>query len=179
MGKMLIMLSAKFYKSADSGTSQVLLNQRKQNRRENLKSLAFPQKVIRVINSYTSEAKEDQFRQSKVLFKYAPKDKRLDVQKALTPVREIVNSLVTSYTFPLRRIHQSVCKENLAIKTSLGNKRVVLRENLSNPLTGASSSSGSPLGGPSSSKRSKNNKRGLAKENQKLNISLESGILKA
>jgi len=124
-----------------------------------------------------------------VLFKYTPKDKRKDDQKALTPVREIVNSLVTSYTFPLRRIDQSVPKENLVIRTSLNNKRVVLRESLSNPLTGASSSSGSPPGGPSSSKRSTKNKRGLAKENQKLNISLDTfknlqishdgGILKA
>jgi len=94
-------------------------------------------------------------------------------------VREIVNSLVTSYAFPLRRIDQSVPKENPVIRTSLGDKRVVLRENLSNPLTGASTSSGSSPGGPSSSKRSKKNRRGLAKENQKLNISLESGVLKA
>jgi len=55
----------------------------------------------------------------------------------------------------------------------------MLRENLSNPLTGASSLSGSPPGGPSSSKRSKKNKRGLAKENRKLNTSLKSGVLKA
>ena len=114
-----------------------------------------------------------------MLFKYTPKDKRKDDQKALPPVREIVNSLVTSYAFSLRRIDQSVPKENLVIRTSLRNKRVVLRENLSNPLTGASSSSGSPPGGPSSSKRSNKNKGGLAKENQKLNISLESGVLKA
>ena len=90
-----------------------------------------------------------------------------------------MNSLVTSYTFPLRRIDQSIPKENLVIRTSLGNKRVVLRENLSKPLIGASSSSGSSPGGPSSSKWSKKNKRGLAKENQKLNISFKSGVLKA
>jgi len=114
-----------------------------------------------------------------VLLKYTPKDRRKDGQKALPPVREIVNSLVTSYAFSLRRIDQSVPKENLVIRTSLRNKRVLLRENPSNPLTGASSSSGSPLGGPSSSKRSKKNKRGLAKENQKINISLESGVLMA
>jgi len=113
------------------------------------------------------------------LFKYAPKDKRKDGQEVLTPVREIMNSLVTSYTFPLRRINQSVPKENLVISTSLGNNRVVLRENLSNPLTGASSLRSSPLEGPSSSKRSKLNKGGLAKDNQKLSISLESGALKA
>jgi len=51
------------------------------------------------------------------------------------------------------------------IRTSLGNTRVVLRENLENPLRGASSSSGSAPGGPSLSKRSKMSKRGFAKEN--------------
>jgi len=163
---------AKFYKSADSGTSQVLLNQRKSNQRENPKLLTLPQKVIRVVNNYASEAKEDQFPRSKVLFKYAPKDKRKDGQKVLTPVRKIVNSLITSYTFPLRRIDQSVPKENLVIRTSLGNKRVVFMENLSSPLTGASSSNGSPPGGVSQSRRGKkgNNKRGFDEANKQINI---------
>ena len=60
-----------------------------------------PQNVIEVVNSYTSEAKEYKSPRSKVLFKYTPKGKRKVSQKALTSVREIVNSLVTGYTIPL------------------------------------------------------------------------------
>jgi len=52
---------AKFYKSANFGTSQVLLNKQKSNQRENPKPLTLPQKVIRVVNSYASEVKKDQF----------------------------------------------------------------------------------------------------------------------
>jgi len=114
-------------------------------------ALTLPQKVIRVTNSYASEAKEYQSPRSKVLFKYTPKDKRKVGQKALTPVRKIMNSLVTSYTFPLRRIDQSMPKENLVIRTSLGNKRVVLRGSSLNPMIGASTSGTPPSGGPSSS----------------------------
>jgi len=67
----------------------------------------------------------------------------------------------------------------LVIKTLLGNKRVVLRKNPSNPPTEASFTSNTRLGGPSSSKRRKNNKRWLVKANKKLNISHEGGVLKA
>ena len=112
-----------------------------------------------------------------MLFKYTPEEKRKDIQKVLTPVREIVNSLVTSYTFPLRKIDQSVPKENLVIRTSLGNKRMVLMKNLSNPLTEASSSSGSPPGGLSQSRRRKkgDNRRGFDEANKQINISHEGG----
>ena len=82
-----------------------------------------------------------------MLFKYTPKEKRKVGQKALTPIREIVNSLVMSYTFPLRQIDQFMPKENLVIRTSLGNKRVVLRGNISNSPTEASSSSNLPTRG--------------------------------
>ena len=51
---------AKFYKSADSRTSQVLLAQEKDNQKEKPKALTLPQKVIQVVNSYVSEAKEEQ-----------------------------------------------------------------------------------------------------------------------
>lgn len=172
---------AKFYKSADSGTSQVLLAQEKDNQKEKLKALTLPQKVIRVVNSYASEAKEYQALRSKVLFKYTPKEKRRAGQKALTPVKEIVNSLVTSYTFPLRRIDQSMPKENLVIRTSLGNKRVVLRGNTSNFSIEASSSNRPPPGGLSQSRRRKkaNNKKGFDEANEQVNISHEGGALKA
>jgi len=116
-----------------------------------------------------------------VLFKYMPKEKRNDGQKALTPVRKIVNSLITSYTFSLGRIDQSVPTENLVIRTSLSNKRVVLRGNSSNSPIKASSLDGPPLRESSQSqKRSKkNNTRGLAKTNKQINISHEGGVLKA
>jgi len=39
-----------------------------------------------------------------LLFKYAPYEKRKVGKKGIDPVREIMNSLVTSYTFLLRRI---------------------------------------------------------------------------
>jgi len=68
-------------------------------------------------------------------------------------------------------------KENLIIRTSLGNKRVVLRGNSSNSLTEASSSSSPSLReSPQSQRRKKeNNKRGLAKANKQISISLEGG----
>jgi len=78
-------------------------------------------------------------------------------------VREIVNSVVTSYTFPIWRVDQLAPKENLIIRTLLGNKRVVLRENPLKPPTWASSWSGPPPGGSSSSKERKKNKTGLIK----------------
>jgi len=87
------------------------------------------------------------------LFKYTHKDKRKVGQNALTPVREIANSLTTSYTFPLQRVNQSMPKENLVIRTSLCNKRLVLRGSSSNPLIEASTSGAPPSGEPSPSQR--------------------------
>jgi len=71
--------------------------------------------------------------------------------------------------------------ENLVIRTSLGNKRVVLRGNSSNSLTEASSSRGPPPRASSQSqvRKKDNNKRGLAKANKQMNIFHEGGILKA
>ena len=115
---------AKFYRSAGFGVQQVPLNPDVENQKEKAKTPNLPQRIIRVVNSYVNEAKEPQPVRSKVLFKYTPKVKRKPNQKALIPVKEIVNTLVTSYTFPLRRIDP---KENLVIRTSLENKRVVLR----------------------------------------------------
>jgi len=115
-----------------------------------------------------------------VLFKYTPKDKRKADQKALTPVKEIVNTLVTSYTFPLRRIDQLMPKENLVMRTSLGNKRVVLRGSFSASSTDAPFSSSLPLGGSSSLKRrqKKGNKRRFAEIDKQIKISHEVGVLK-
>jgi len=72
-------------------------------------------------------------------------------------------------------------KEKLVIRTSLGNKRVVLRENTSNYPVEASSSNVPPPGGVSQSRRRKkgNNKRGFDEANKQINISHESGVLKA
>ena len=139
-----------------------------------------PQKVIQVVNSYASEAKEYQSPRSKVLFKYTPKDKRKVGQKALTTVREIVNSLVTSYTFPLRSIDQSMPIENLVIRTSLGNKRVVLKGSSSNPLTEASTSGTPPSGGPSSSqsRQGKGNKKRFVIIDEQVSISHQGEVLK-
>jgi len=138
------------------------------------------QRVIRVVNSCVNEAKEPQPTQSKVVFKYTPKDKRRDNQKALIPVKEIVNTLLTSYTFPLRGIDQSMPKENLVIRTSLGNKRVVLRGSSLTSSTDAPFSSTLPSGGSSSLKRrqKKGNKRRFAETNKQIKISHEGGILK-
>ena len=71
------------------------------NQKENAKNPNLPQRVIRVVNNYVNEAKEPQPTRSMLLFKYTPKDKRKANQKALIPVKQIVNTLVTSYTFPL------------------------------------------------------------------------------
>ena len=95
---------AKFYRSAGYGVHQVPLNPDGENQKENAKTPNLPQMVIRVVNSYVNEAKEPQPTRSKVLLKYKPKDKRKANQKALILVKEIVNTLVTSYTFPLQRI---------------------------------------------------------------------------
>ena len=71
-------------------------------------------------------------------------------------------------------------KEKLVIRTSLGNKRVVLRENTSNYPIEASSSR-PPPGGVSQSRRRKkgNTKRGFDEANKQINISHEGGVLKA
>jgi len=115
-----------------------------------------------------------------VLFKYTPKDKRKANQKALIPVKEIVNTLVTSYTFSLRRIDQAMPKENLVIRTSLSNKRVVLRGSSSTSSTDAPFSSTLPPGGSSSSERRQNkgNKRRFVETSKQIKISHESRVLK-
>jgi len=71
--------------------------------------------------------------------------------------------------------------KNLVIRTSLSNKRVDLRENPSNPLIEASSLSGLTLRGssPSQNRKKKNCKRRLVEANKQVNISHESGVLKA
>jgi len=120
----------------------VSLDQDGENQKENVKTPNFPQKIICVVNSYVNEAKEPQPTRSKVLFKYTLKDKR---KAALIPVKEIVNTLVTCFTFSLRRIDQSIPKENLVVRTSLGNKRVVLRGSSSTSSTDAPSSSALPI----------------------------------
>ena len=149
-------------------------------RKEMLRPSNMPQKIMRVINSYVNKAKEPQPTQSKVLFKYTPKDKRKANQKSLILVKEIVNTLVMSYTFPLRRIDQSMPKENLVIRTSLGNKRMVLKGSSSTFLTDAPSSSALPLIGSSSSKgrQKKGDRRRFVETNKQINISHEAGVLK-
>jgi len=89
-----------FYRSAGFGVHQVPLDLDGENRKGKSKSLDLPQKVIHVVNSYVNKVKERQSTQSNVLFKYTPEDKRKASQKALIPVKEIVNTLVISYTFP-------------------------------------------------------------------------------
>jgi len=69
----------------------------------------------------------------------------------------------------------------LVIRTSLGNKRVVLKGNSSNSPTQVSSSSGPPpIESSQSQRRTKdNNKKGLVEANKQINISHEGGVLKA
>ena len=135
---------------------------------------------MRVINSYAVEAKESQFMRSKVSLKYTPKDKRKVGQKALTPVRKIVNSLIASYTFPLRRIDQSIPKQNLIIRTSVSNKRVVLRGSSSKSPNRSVTSDAPPSGGPSSSQSrwGKGNKRRFIVTDEQVSISHEGRVLK-
>jgi len=159
----------------------VPLNPDGENQKGNAKTPNLSQRVIPVVNSYINEAKEPQPTQSKALFKeYRPKDKRKANQKALIPVKEIANTLVTSYTFPLSRIDQSMPKENLVIRTSLGNKRVVLRGSSSTSSTDALFSSTIPLGGSSSPKRrqKKGNKRRFAETNKQIKIAHDGGVSK-
>ena len=59
----------------------------------------------------------------KVLFKYTPKDKRQPGQKPLSATEKAMNSLMTSYTCPLRKIDQSVPKKKLVIHKHFGEKR--------------------------------------------------------
>jgi len=72
-------------------------------------------------------------------------------------------------------------KVDLVIRTSLGNKRVVLRGNSSNPPTEQSSLNSLPQRGSSLSHRKmkKNYKRRLTEVNKQLKISHEDGVLKA
>jgi len=69
-------------------------------------------------------------------------------------------------------------KENLVIRTSLGNKRVVLRGNPSNSPIEASSSNRPPPRGLSQSQKRKKAK-GFNEVNKQINISHEGGALKA
>jgi len=71
-------------------------------------------------------------------------------------------------------------KENLVIRTSLGNKRVVLRGSSSASSTDATFSNTLPLGGSSSPKRrqKKGNKRRFAETDKQIKISHEVGVLK-
>jgi len=85
-----------------------------------------------------------------VLFNYTSKDKRKAGQKVLKPIKEIVSPLVTSFTFPLQRIDKSMPKENLITRTSLSNKRMVLKGSSSNPLTKVSTLGAPPSRRPSS-----------------------------
>ena len=96
--------NAKFYKLASFGIYQVHLTLDGENQNEKARPPILPQKILRVVNSYVNQAAEPQSTRSKVLFKYTPKDQRKGGQKALMPVKEIVNSLIMSYTFPLQRI---------------------------------------------------------------------------
>jgi len=99
-------VDVKSYKSANFGVRQVPLDPNGENQKENAKTPNLPQKIIRVVNSYVNEVKEPQSMWSNVSFKYTPKDKRNANQNTLIPVKEIVNTLLTSYTFLLRRIDQ-------------------------------------------------------------------------
>jgi len=71
-------------------------------------------------------------------------------------------------------------KENLVIRTSLGNKRVVVRGSSSASWTDAAFSSTLPPRGSSSPKRRRNkgNKRRFLETHKKIKISHESGVLK-
>ena len=70
-------------------------------------------------------------------------------------------------------------KENVVIRTSLGNNRMMSREISLNALTKASTSSAPPLGGPSPSQKrwKKGNKRRFVETNKQINISHEGGVL--
>jgi len=71
-------------------------------------------------------------------------------------------------------------KENMIMRTSLSNKRAMLRGYSSNPPIEASSSSNPhPRGSLASQRRmKKENKRRLAEANKQLNVSHEDGVIK-
>ena len=72
----------------------------------------------------------------KVLFKYTQKEKRHVEQGHLTSVEDVMQSLVTDYTLPLRKIDQSVPRGTLIIHKVFGNKqkRTVLKEETLNSV---------------------------------------------
>ena len=72
----LIMPMLQFYKSTNFGISQVPSDPNGGNQKEKFKTLTFLHKVIWVVDSYASEAREHQAIKSKALFKYTPKDKK-------------------------------------------------------------------------------------------------------
>jgi len=71
-------------------------------------------------------------------------------------------------------------KENLVIRTSLGNKRVALRGSSSTSSTDALFSRTPPPGGSSSPKRrqKKGNRRRFVETDKQIKISHEGGVLK-
>jgi len=104
-------VDARFYRSAGFGVHQVPLNQDAENQKEKAKTPHLPQRVIRIVDSYVNEAKEPQPVRSKVLFKYTPKDKRKPNQKALIPVKEIVNTFAQVTLFPSEELTSQYLKK--------------------------------------------------------------------
>ncbi|KAL6125032.1 hypothetical protein ACLB2K_077540 [Fragaria x ananassa] len=54
-----------------------------------------------------------------MVFRYVKRDQREPGQKAITPIKDTMETLMTSYARPLRKIDQSIPKSGIVISTTL------------------------------------------------------------
>jgi len=105
---------AKFYKSADV---TILKDAIKTSKGEKM-------------NGTTKQVKSSSKPNQRMTFKYVPKSQRAPGQKALASVKNVVETLMTSFTFPLRKLDQTFPVGKMQISITFGecgssNKRVV------------------------------------------------------
>ncbi|KAM1185480.1 hypothetical protein ACFX2G_015087 [Malus domestica] len=78
--------------------------------------MAKPSRLVKITSSKTPKSK-------KVVLNRSLKDQREPDEKAMEQIQNAFETLVTSYTKPLRRINQSIPGSNLIVSTNLeGNK---------------------------------------------------------
>ena len=113
---------AKFYKPSDGPSvkeaPRPVLEAKKQEVPRPLKPRV---KVAPQTLSSNEKAPSPEVSKPKTVFRYVKKDQREPGQKAITPIKDIMETLMTSYARPLRKINQSIPKSGIVISTTLDN----------------------------------------------------------
>nr|XP_011465143.1 PREDICTED: uncharacterized protein LOC101299390 [Fragaria vesca subsp. vesca] len=115
---------AKFYKSPVVSASQPskARKSRKAEVVQHKTEATKPSRPVRVkviTSSSEKDALTSKVTKPKVIFKYLKEDQREPGQKALTTVKDTMETLMTSYTKPLRKVDQSIPEGNMVISTVL------------------------------------------------------------